>query len=74
RKFLMEKYNIYDSESRYTSGSLFLATKDSKHYEVDLFNKDDKLLSRDSFFKRYKDNKIFNSEEISHFDIYLKTY
>ncbi|HHJ8016052.1 TPA: exotoxin, partial [Streptococcus pyogenes] len=25
-------------------------------------------------FKRYKDNKIFNSEEISHFDIYLKTY
>ncbi|HEQ6503166.1 TPA: exotoxin, partial [Streptococcus pyogenes] len=39
-----------------------------------LFNKDDKLLSRDSFFKRYKDNKIFNSEEISHFDIYLKTY
>ncbi|VGQ41339.1 streptococcal pyrogenic exotoxin SpeG [Streptococcus pyogenes] len=74
RKFLMEKYNIYDSESRYTSGSLFLATKDSKHYEVDLFNKDDKLLSRDSFFKRYKDNKIFNSEEISHFDIYLKTH
>ncbi|ENV4643287.1 exotoxin, partial [Streptococcus pyogenes] len=54
--------------------SLFLATKDSKHYEVDLFNKDDKLLSRDSFFKRYKDNKIFNSEEISHFDIYLKTH
>ncbi|HEP4396339.1 TPA: exotoxin, partial [Streptococcus pyogenes] len=27
-----------------------------------------------SFFKRYKDNKIFNSEEISHFDIYLKTH
>ncbi|HEP5423118.1 TPA: exotoxin, partial [Streptococcus pyogenes] len=26
------------------------------------------------FFKRYKDNKIFNSEEISHFDIYLKTH
>ncbi|HEP4270260.1 TPA: exotoxin, partial [Streptococcus pyogenes] len=25
-------------------------------------------------FKRYKDNKIFNSEEISHFDIYLKTH
>ncbi|HHK0184730.1 TPA: exotoxin, partial [Streptococcus pyogenes] len=24
--------------------------------------------------KRYKDNKIFNSEEISHFDIYLKTH
>ncbi|HER4170678.1 TPA: hypothetical protein VKJ90_001610, partial [Streptococcus pyogenes] len=23
---------------------------------------------------RYKDNKIFNSEEISHFDIYLKTH
>ncbi|RXH49372.1 exotoxin, partial [Streptococcus pyogenes] len=62
---------VYETD---TSGSLFLATKDSKHYEVDLFNKDDKLLSRDSFFKRYKDNKIFNSEEISHFDIYLKTY
>nr|BAC87689.1 exotoxin G variant 8 [Streptococcus dysgalactiae subsp. dysgalactiae] len=74
RKFLMEKYSIYDSESRYISGSFFLATKDSKHYEVDLFNKDDKLLGRDRFFKRYRDNKIFNSEEISHFDIYLKTH
>ncbi|CRH92271.1 SPE C [Chlamydia trachomatis] len=41
RKFLMETYSIYDSESRYISGSFFLATKDSKHYEVDLFNKDD---------------------------------
>lgn len=72
RKFLMETYSIYDSESRYISRSFFLATKDSKHYEVDLFNKDDKLLGRNRFFKRYRDNKVFNSEEISHFDIYLK--
>ncbi|VHM41230.1 exotoxin type C [Streptococcus pyogenes] len=71
RKYLMDNYKIYDATSPYVSGRIEIGTKDGKHEQIDLFDSPNEG-TRSDIFAKYKDNRIINMKNFSHFDIYLE--
>ncbi|MGV2804743.1 exotoxin [Clostridium perfringens] len=70
RRYLIEKYNLYNSYQSFTKGELKFHMKNEKDsFSLDLFYKGYGLSK--SFLKIYNDNKIINIENLSHLDLTL---
>ncbi|HEP1544787.1 exotoxin type C [Streptococcus pyogenes] len=71
RKFLNEKYHIYEFKGKYNFGKVEFSTKDSKSYVFNLFDVELGRTDYDHIFRKYRNNDTIKMEDFSHFDVYL---
>ncbi|HEP1369667.1 TPA: exotoxin, partial [Streptococcus pyogenes] len=65
RKFLNEKYHIYEFKGKYNFGKVEFSTKDSKSYVFNLFDVELGRTDYDHIFRKYRNNDTIKMEDFS---------